>query len=492
MRDLEGLLGDTPGHNAAVKVFLCHSSKDNTAVQALAGELKEEGYAVWWFENELDYGDPIRTEVEKHIRESDVFVLCYSQNSVRSRWVREELDLALSLEGSEACQIQIYKLDNTPLFTNLRRRNWQTGREKFRFFHDGLFFDSTRRRCFDPLAAFDSKSNWLRSFAPRWDYYGYGGKDGDAIPDALFDMLDDLFDDVQLSHREDWRGWISDAANNLDINYRDLIISISLGQRPIAFISLTPYVSTGFVFGNYFGVLRKHRSNNYARILYDGASLLLNELYDFTYREGLSRPATGSAFSMVAKPHGYLFEVESLPLSEIGRILDRFASLQLPREPQEMTARQTKALRTAFTPDQVSLMRAAKRVALYERNRCLAFVDIEGTPLPYVGPANKQPLTSEAEVDYVLMYCPINTSGRELQNLFSYREVLRAFYFDWYGDGNAKANAQAIPGYGPYLQDLYHRVATTAPERFQLGSLQNGSIKRLLDLDRRYKVSGAI
>lgn len=496
------------GRNLAVKIFLSHSSKDISAVVAFAEELQQHGYTVWWFEQELPFGHPIRNQVENNIRECDFFVLCHSANAVASDWVREELDLALSLEGAESCVVRVFKIDEAALSKALRRRDWATSREKDPSLPQSeIFYDCTKARCFDPKARTDSKANFIGGFAPRIEYYGYLGKGGDDIPEAFFDAYEDLFpDDEQRAPNEDTRGWINESNSEVGLVFRDLIVTLSIADKPVSFIYVTPYMTSGLVFGSYFGVLRKHRSKNYARIIYEDASLQLNRMYEAAFRDGNSPAKTGSflrwlrlrrgdarqAFKRAPRPHGHLFEVEAIPLEDVERIVTKIEDLHLPRDPEHITNEQEVALKKDLAEDELALMRAAKRIAIYEANKCRAVLNPAREPMPYIQPALRAPLSPDNEVPMVVMYCPINTASDIFERDFLYNDIVSGFYLDWYKDANGKANEREIPGYVPYLENLRERVLDQAGQRFILGSLLSEPAKRLLALDRRYKLSGPL
>ncbi len=481
---------------AAVKVFLSHSSKDVDAVTALAAELTALGSTVWRFEEELPIGDPIRDVVEKHIRESDFFLLCHSESAAISSWVRQELDLALSLEGPESCAVRVIKLDGTAL-APIPRDSWKTGEPT------SADYDCGAVRCFDPAARTDSKKHFIAGFAPRIDYYGYLGQSGDDLPEAFFDAYDQLFpDEDERAPHEDTRGWLNESHSEPGLAYRDLIVTLTVAEKPVSFIYVTPYMTTGLVFGSYFGVLRKHRIKNYAKIIYDDASLQLNRMYEAACREERARSWRRSLLSAFGggrgsgnwapKPHGHLFEVRPIPADDVRRIIGAIEAVGLPTDADQVTAPQRLALEETLDEDDLELMRAAKRIAIYETNKCRAILRADRSPMPYIQPILEAPVDPAKELPMVVMYCPINTSCEAFARDFRYEAIVNGFYLDWYKDANGKANEREIPGYVEYLRDLTRRVLEQSDECFILGSLLTPQVKQLLALDRRYKISGAL
>lgn len=74
-----------------IKSFMCHSSADKDRfVRKLSEKLIESGIDVIYDEWELNYGDSLIRLFDK-IDECDVFLIIISENSIQSKWVKEEL-----------------------------------------------------------------------------------------------------------------------------------------------------------------------------------------------------------------------------------------------------------------------------------------------------------------------------------------------------------------------------------------------------------------
>ena len=74
-------------------VFLSHNSKDKHFVARLASDLKDSGVTVWYDDWAIDYGDSIVEKVYNGLASSDFLVVVLSEDSVKSRWVKEELNV---------------------------------------------------------------------------------------------------------------------------------------------------------------------------------------------------------------------------------------------------------------------------------------------------------------------------------------------------------------------------------------------------------------
>jgi hypothetical protein len=79
-----------------LRIFLCHSSGDKPAVRQLRHRLQESGYEPWLDEEDLLPGQKWEQEIPKAVRNSDVVLVCLSQESVTKQgYVQKEIKLAL-------------------------------------------------------------------------------------------------------------------------------------------------------------------------------------------------------------------------------------------------------------------------------------------------------------------------------------------------------------------------------------------------------------
>ena len=85
--------------NASAKVvFLSHSSADKPFIRRLATDLTTNGVKVWLDEQNIRVGDSIPESIAQGVAESDFFVIAISEHSVKSEWVKRELNSALVRE----------------------------------------------------------------------------------------------------------------------------------------------------------------------------------------------------------------------------------------------------------------------------------------------------------------------------------------------------------------------------------------------------------
>lgn len=76
------------------RVFLSHSSEDKMFIENLAKKLKADGFDVWYDDWEIHVGDSIVQKINEGIATSDFLIIALSKNSIKSKWVREELNAA--------------------------------------------------------------------------------------------------------------------------------------------------------------------------------------------------------------------------------------------------------------------------------------------------------------------------------------------------------------------------------------------------------------
>ena len=94
-------------------VFTSYSSQDRDFVQRLVRDLKGRDIPVWFDESELEPGDSIIQKIEAGIDRMDYLIVIMSPASVDSRWVQEEIRMALhkGIAGRKFNVIPILKED---------------------------------------------------------------------------------------------------------------------------------------------------------------------------------------------------------------------------------------------------------------------------------------------------------------------------------------------------------------------------------------------
>jgi hypothetical protein len=78
------------------EVFISYAHPDRELAAALAGRLAGRGYTVWW-DHELVGGAEFRDVIVKELRQAHHALVIWSPNSIASKWVIDEAEVALEL-----------------------------------------------------------------------------------------------------------------------------------------------------------------------------------------------------------------------------------------------------------------------------------------------------------------------------------------------------------------------------------------------------------
>ncbi len=81
-------------------IFLSHNVNDKEFVRKLAHDLDCHGCRVWLDEAELKIGDSLIEKIREGIDGVNYVAVILSPNSVQSKWVQKEIDVAMTLEIS--------------------------------------------------------------------------------------------------------------------------------------------------------------------------------------------------------------------------------------------------------------------------------------------------------------------------------------------------------------------------------------------------------
>lgn len=116
-----------PESKRPLKVFLCHAHSDKADVKALYDRLIKDGVDAWLDKEKLLPGQDWELEIRKAVRESDVIVICLSNefNSAgfRQKEVRLALDTAMEKPEGEIFIIPA-RLEACETLEHLRRWHW--------------------------------------------------------------------------------------------------------------------------------------------------------------------------------------------------------------------------------------------------------------------------------------------------------------------------------------------------------------------------------
>jgi len=116
------------------KLFISYAHLDSGTVLNISRQLKEAGYELWIDKLGIQGGDLWVSEIVKGIRGCDIFLLFVSSNSVRSEYVRRELDVAFGekrkiihvmIENVEIPESWVYQLAGLQ-YVDYRNPDWKS------------------------------------------------------------------------------------------------------------------------------------------------------------------------------------------------------------------------------------------------------------------------------------------------------------------------------------------------------------------------------
>ncbi len=117
------------------RIFISYSHEDLEFVKRLAKALHNAGEEVWWDRWEILGGDSLIQKIfEEGLAQAAAFVVVLSSESVKSKWVRQELDVATVRKIEGVTKIIPVVRDNVEIPTALRsllridmRQNFEEG-----------------------------------------------------------------------------------------------------------------------------------------------------------------------------------------------------------------------------------------------------------------------------------------------------------------------------------------------------------------------------
>jgi hypothetical protein len=93
-REISSLYEFIASATAKAKVFLSYSHTDKPFVEKLKEDLEKKGIKTWYDDKDMNHGDIISEAIAHGIHESWFFLIVVSPLSIKSKWVKYELDEA--------------------------------------------------------------------------------------------------------------------------------------------------------------------------------------------------------------------------------------------------------------------------------------------------------------------------------------------------------------------------------------------------------------
>lgn len=114
------------------KLFISHSHKDRDFAERLARDLVDQGQDVWFDKWEVRPGDSIVSKIfEEGLSNASAFTIVLSKESVRSKWVREELNIATIRRIEDLTRVIPLLKEDVEIPTALRTLHWVDMRSDF-------------------------------------------------------------------------------------------------------------------------------------------------------------------------------------------------------------------------------------------------------------------------------------------------------------------------------------------------------------------------
>lgn len=87
------------------QVFVSHAHEDKDFAQRLATDLRANGWRVWISPDSILPGEKWVDAIERGLATSGVFVVALTPAAIRSRWVKTETNVAITLEHRELVRL---------------------------------------------------------------------------------------------------------------------------------------------------------------------------------------------------------------------------------------------------------------------------------------------------------------------------------------------------------------------------------------------------
>jgi len=97
------------------KIFISYTKADKAFVRRLAARLTKENFPVWLDEHDLIAGDPLSQTIGKALEAAKVILVVVSKASVKSKWLRYELNVATERMIKGECRVIPLVIDDTAL-----------------------------------------------------------------------------------------------------------------------------------------------------------------------------------------------------------------------------------------------------------------------------------------------------------------------------------------------------------------------------------------
>lgn len=148
------------------KCFVSYSSSDRSAAERLANALRERGLDVWIDSLQILPGDSLVQKIfEEGLKDCRVFIVLLSPHSVKSEWVKHELDVALINKLKKITRVIPVIVDDCDVPVALRSILWINLKDGIDLAADRIANAAYRK---EPAKQFEEPPEFIqRAVAPR-------------------------------------------------------------------------------------------------------------------------------------------------------------------------------------------------------------------------------------------------------------------------------------------------------------------------------------
>jgi hypothetical protein len=231
------------------KVFISHTTADKPFVRRLSARLGKSQFQVWFDEHDLIAGDPLPERVGKALQAAKVILVVVSKESVASKWLRYELNVATDRMIKGECRVIPVVIDETPLPAEVIGLLYADCRKGLAQGLPSILtaLQHEARRA-DMEHSFSSRANRLvdevfggRSFVGTTEYRG---QDWEVVMMPILDLDGDerdAFYDTIPDYSRSWSGksepleerWLDEFQRGVKDTQTDFALIVS--ERPVQF-----------------------------------------------------------------------------------------------------------------------------------------------------------------------------------------------------------------------------------------------------------------
>ncbi|MFH1417615.1 MAG: toll/interleukin-1 receptor domain-containing protein [Planctomycetota bacterium] len=154
--DTDGLAAKLAAEGDYYSCFISYSSKNEAFAEKLLHDLQERGVRCWYAPKDMPIGARILDTIYDVIRQRERLLLIFSEHSVRSEWVRDEVEQAFAEERDRGETVIFpIRLDDAVMHSNAAwaekiRQHRHIG--DFRAWQDAVAYDAAVARLLRDLA----------------------------------------------------------------------------------------------------------------------------------------------------------------------------------------------------------------------------------------------------------------------------------------------------------------------------------------------------